>query len=222
MKKNKNVLPYTITVIGTLETESDEFEKMEQELLETNKEYLISHADAIFIEADKDEFERIRKNDSNVKNRISEKLEDINRMVIKITKDEVLNLDIKRIDKVLSQLRKDVNNSQSKLSVIFDGWEDSKNIYQIEEIRRYVSKVFKENKDLFYFLTEENYNSNKILACISTIENIKEDNSKLIYDHGISKKITEEIMKSIIIATDFDEKRAKEKIDKLFISGWED
>ena len=195
---------------------------MEEELVQTNKEYLISHADAIFIEADKEEFERIRKNSNIVKNRISEKLEDINVIGIKITKVEVLKLDTKRIDKVLSQLRKDINNSQSKLRITFDGWEDSSNIYEVEEIRNYVRKVFKENTDLFYFLTEENCNSNKILACLSTIENIKEENSKKVYDHDIPKKITEEIMKSIIIATDFDEKRAKEKIDKLFITDWED
>lgn len=70
MDEIRNILPYTITIMGTLETESDEIKKMEQELLETNKEYLISHADEIFIEADKDELERIRKNDNNVKNRI--------------------------------------------------------------------------------------------------------------------------------------------------------
>lgn len=29
-------------------------------------------------------------------------------------------------------------------------------------------------------------------------------------------------MKAILIATDCDEKRAKEKIDKLFICGWND
>ena len=195
---------------------------MEEELVQTNEDYLISHADAIFIEADKEEFERIRKNSNIVKNRISEKLEDINVIGIKITKVEVLKLDTKRIDKVLSQLRKDINNSQSKLRITFDGWEDSSNIYEVEEIRNYVRKVFKENTDLFYFLTEENCNSNKILACLSTIENIKEENSKKVYDHDIPKKITEEIMKSIIIATDFDEKRAKEKIDKLFITDWED
>lgn len=170
MEKNRNILPYTITIIGTLETESDQFEKMEQELLETNKEYLISHADAIFIEADKNEFERIRKNDSNVKNRISEKLGNAEVIGIKITKEEVLNIDIKRIEKVLAHLRKDIKNAQSKLSITFEEWDDTRKIYEIEEIRNYVSKVFKENKDLFYFLTEENYNSNKILACISTIE----------------------------------------------------
>lgn len=221
MEKNKNVLPYMITILGTIETESDEFEKMEEELLQTNKQYLISHADAIFIEADKEEFERIKKNgNNNVK--ISEKLKNVEVIRIKITKEEVLKLDIKRIDKVLSHLRKDIKNSQSKLSITFDEWDDTRNIYEIEAIRNYVSKVFKENTDLFYFLTEENYNSNKILACISTIKNIKEENSKIMYDHDIPQKIKEEIMKSIIIATDFDKKRATEKIEKLFISGWWD
>lgn len=221
MEKNKNVLPYMITILGTIETESDEFEKMEEELHQTNKQYLISHADAIFIEADKEEFERIKKiGKNNV--RISEKLKNVEVIRIKITKEEVLKLDIKRIDKVLSHLRKDIKNSQSKLSITFDEWDDTRNIYEIEAIRNYVSKVFKENTDLFYFLTEENYNSNKILACISTIKNIKEENSKIMYDHDIPQKIKEEIMKSIIIATDFDKKRATEKIEKLFISGWWD
>lgn len=221
MEDNKNILPYMITILGTIETESDEFEKMEEELLQTNKQYLISHADAIFIEADKEEFERIKKNGKN-NVRISEKLKNVEVMRIKITKEEVLKLDIKRIDKVLAHLRKDIKNSQSKLSITFDEWDDTRNIYEIEAIRNYVSKVFKENTDLFYFLTEENYNSNKILACISTIKNIKEENSKTMYDHDIPQKIKEEIMKSIIIATDFDKKRATEKIEKLFISGWWD
>lgn len=49
----ENYISYMITIFGTLKTETNDLEKQKQELFTTNKQYLISHADEIFLELDK-------------------------------------------------------------------------------------------------------------------------------------------------------------------------
>lgn len=49
----ENYISYMITIFGTLKTETNDLEKQKQELFTTNKQYLISHADEIFLEVDK-------------------------------------------------------------------------------------------------------------------------------------------------------------------------
>jgi len=57
MKDNKNYIPYVITMYGTLNTESNEYDKQLEELYGTNIQYLISKADEKFVEPNKDKGE---------------------------------------------------------------------------------------------------------------------------------------------------------------------
>lgn len=61
MKNKQKTIPYIITIYGTLNTDSDEFEKMKEELYDTNIQYLINKADSKFIEVDEEEMKNLNK-----------------------------------------------------------------------------------------------------------------------------------------------------------------
>lgn len=224
MEENKNYLPYIITVYGVLETKADDFYEMQEELRMVGPQSLISKADAVFVEADVEEYKKIKENgDYNLKKRINVKLEDIRLIEVEVSKEKVIAQDIEGINKALINLRKNIRKSQNKLKITFIGWNNDCELFERKEIRNYVSKLFNENKDLFYFLTEDDNNSKEILACIADFKAIRQEGKSIvIQDFKVPEKITEEIIESIIIGTGYNEKKAKEKVGNLFAKGWED
>ena len=91
-----------------------------------------------------------------------------------VTKKEVLKKDIFALNQILKSLRDDLTKSYGKAMIIFDGYDnDQREIYEIQEIREYVKKLFDENNDLFYFITKMGSLNKVILACISDFQQIK-------------------------------------------------
>ena len=91
-----------------------------------------------------------------------------------VTKKEVLKKDIFALNRILKSLRDDLTKSYGKTMIIFDGYDnDQREIYEIQEIREYVKKLFDENNDLFYFITKIGSLNKVILACISDFQQIK-------------------------------------------------
>lgn len=135
----------------------------------------------------------------------------------------MIKQDIESINKALIHLRENRDNSQSMLKINFVGWGENCEIYKIKEIRNYVSKLFRENKDLFYFLTEEDGNSKMILACLANFKAVKKEGCSTVFqDFNVPDRIAEEIIESIIIGNGYDEKKSKEKVMNLFANGLED
>ena len=91
-----------------------------------------------------------------------------------VTKKEVLKKDIFALNQILKSLRDDLTKSYGKAMIIFDGYDnDQREIYEIQEIREYVKKLFDENNDLFYFITKIGSLNKVILACTSDFQQIK-------------------------------------------------
>lgn len=139
-----------------------------------------------------------------------------------VTKKEIMKQDTKRINEYLEMLRKDLENSCSKLMITFDGYEnDPREIYEIEEIRKYVSKLFSENKDLFYYITTMDNNNSMLLACMSDCTKIRQEGSKIITlgvmpDIILKNQITHAVMRCV----NNDIQRAKVILDTLFVDKW--
>jgi len=55
LKKDRNYIPYIITMYGTLDTDKKSIEDMKEELAGTNIQYLITTADSKFVEVNEDE-----------------------------------------------------------------------------------------------------------------------------------------------------------------------
>lgn len=216
MEENKNILPYIITIYGSLKTESNDIDKMQEELMQTNKQFLISNANEIFIEVDRDEYNKINK-DSKTKS-VKEKLREVKLITISVAKEKVIKKDIQEINKVLNRLRQDAEKSEKKLMINFDGFDfEKRKMYETEEIRNFVRKLFGHNPDLFYYLTEEEHNSKKILACMAELRNKKDDgDNTVILDFCIPDDITVKIMVGITIACKHDSEKTIKIIDKLF------
>ena len=149
---------------------------------------------------------------------INENLSDLDLIFHSVSKNEVISNDIETLNSVLAQLRANKEKSRRKLMITFDGYDnDKREVYEIDEIRKYVAKIFEKNYDLFYYLTSLDNNDSIILACIGNLMNIKYDNYnriKLIID--TPDDIRTKIANGILTACKFNVKVAEEIVKKLF------
>lgn len=84
-----------------------------------------------------------------------------------IEKREVLNKDFTKINNILQTLQNCKTNAKQKLQICFTGYEFvKKEIYEIDEIKKYVKLLFDKYPHIFYFITNYQYYNNTILACI--------------------------------------------------------
>lgn len=143
-------------------------------------------------------------------------------IVYSITKKEAMQQDIQRINRTIKTLRRELENSCGKLMITFDGYEnDLREIYEIEEIRNYVSKVFNENKDLFYYVTAVDNNNSMLLACMSSCTKIRKERSKTITLGIIPDTILKnQIMHAVLRCVDNDIQKAKSILNTLFVDKW--
>lgn len=56
---------------------------------------------------------------------------------------------------------------RSQVMLVFDGYDlDSRELYQIPEVRKWVNRLYVNVPHLFYFLTAENYNIRIVYLCL--------------------------------------------------------
>ena len=145
--------------------------------------------------------------------------EDINFIVYSVTKEEVVMKNTEGIDKCIETLRMNLDKSYNKLMITFDGYDyDSREIYEIEEIRNYVSKVFNKNNDIFYFITDFSQNNKILLACISDFKQIKERGSHIVnVQYKVDLELKDKILEGILVNVKDDTEKLNVILKKLFI-----
>ena len=136
----------------------------------------------------------------------------------KIAKEEIETQNIERINKVMKILRKDLKHTYNTLMIMFDGYnDDSREIYEIQEIRNYVRKTFNENKDLFYYLTDIDNNNKILLACMSDFKSIKKENDIMVKtQYNLDDELKKEIVRGIISCVKYDKDMLKKAIERTF------
>ena len=149
--------------------------------------------------------------------RCDNNINDKNLVVQVITKKEVADKNIEFINSVLNDLRENADNSKNKLFIVFEKYnEDDKKIFEIEEVRQFVSKMFNLNNDLFYFLSNIECNSKIILACLGKVKEKKMyDNTYMGFELDLEDELRHNIMNGIISICD-DDKVGKELVKNLF------
>ena len=132
-----------------------------------------------------------------------------------VNKGEVINKDTDALNQILKSLREDLIKSYCKIMITFDGYDnDKREIYEIQEIRDYVRKLFDENNDLFYFVTRMGSLNKVILACISDFQQIKtKGREDVIVGYKVSKEVKEKILSALSI---YPANNVKEVISYLF------
>ena len=104
---------------------------------------------------------------------INENMSDLDLIFHSVSKENVVRQNIDTTNLILENLRKNTTKSKKKLMITFDGYDnDKREVYEIDEIRKYVKKVFEKNHDLFYYLTSLVNNDSIILACLGNLTNI--------------------------------------------------
>ncbi|MGE5438052.1 MAG: hypothetical protein ACM3O3_12635 [Syntrophothermus sp.] len=78
------------------------------------------------------------------------------KVCVSISQKEVKELDFKRIEIVIDALKKCNDLANNKLIVLFDYSLDDKEVYEIEEVRVFISKLFEKHNQIFYYLSYEN------------------------------------------------------------------
>lgn len=155
---------------------------------------------------------------------INENMSDLDLIFHSVSKKEVIKQDIETTNLILAHLRKNSSKSKKKLMITFDGYDnDKREVYEIEEIRKYVAKVFEQNHDLFYYLTSLINNDSIILACLGNLTNIRFNNSnKTLLGIETPDEIRRKIINGVLDASNLNEKEAKEIIKNLFnYDSWE-
>lgn len=91
-----------------------------------------------------------------------------------ITKYEIRNNDFTNIMNTLTLLMNTGTKGKGKLAISFYGYDDTpKDVYEINEIRKYTQLLFKKCPSIFYFLTNIDYTRTVIFLCLCESESIK-------------------------------------------------
>jgi len=88
-----------------------------------------------------------------------------------ITKDEVENMNFIRIKETLRTFEEAGKQGKNKLMITFSGYLDtSKEVYEINDVRKYVAKLLNKFPHIFYFLTDADFTSTTFLLCLCDIK----------------------------------------------------
>jgi|LSQX01.2.fsa_nt_gb hypothetical protein len=94
-------------------------------------------------------------------------------IAVDISKEEVINKDYTHIDRVLKIFKKCKKHGRSKLIILFAFDDVPEEIYEIREIREWVSGLLKRHPYLFYFISGEMQNFQMLIACLADLKIIK-------------------------------------------------
>ncbi|NBI07620.1 hypothetical protein [Senegalia massiliensis] len=129
---------------------------------------------------------------------------------LSISKNEVENEDFTKVDKVFKILDECRFRSRGKLTIGFEGYiREIEEVYEIEEIRNYVSTMFSKYPYMFYYITSEELNNAIILSCIADVRLIYKGEKKAITELkpsenptsvGLDIKLTKELKEKIIVS----------------------
>jgi hypothetical protein len=92
-----------------------------------------------------------------------------------VIRDEVENMDFRRIKETLKAFEETGKQGKNKLMITFMGYIDTpKEVYEINEIRKYVESLFNEFPHIFYFLTDADGTSTLFLLCLCEEKALRE------------------------------------------------
>lgn len=138
-----------------------------------------------------------------------------NYIFVNITKDICRSKSYKYITNILKKFEKIKTAGRNKMLLLFAYDDVPEEIYEIPEIREWVSKLVKKYPHIFYFLSSEMQNKQLIYACLVNLTSVGNFESKTTYEWmvegriypdvpkkavlvGINKKIQENIVKGVI------------------------
>lgn len=116
-----------------------------------------------------------------------------------VTRSEVEKNDFTRITKVLKVFKNYPDLSCGRLFLTFKGYSNNRlEIYEIDEIRKYVLRVYKKESNLFFFLSPIAENNFTIMRCFFKNVRMATDGVQVLHNIEIDWDIATEIVVSFI------------------------
>lgn len=109
-------------------------------------------------------------------------LQEFNFTVIVVDRKSVVYGNVNHPLKVLRDLEKSDLDLKGKIIITFEGFDDDpRDLFEVPEVRRWVSRLVKRKPHLFYFLSADTYTMLFILACLFEYEVVpSEEQVKMI------------------------------------------
>jgi hypothetical protein len=134
-----------------------------------------------------------------------------------IHKSEVSNLDFDRINEAIEVFEECGKKARGKLVITFDGYENTQlEIFEIQDIRNYVEKMFKNHNNLFYFLSNEQNSNKSILACLVETKKTQTNGSIMNMQINLRNRLTNEIALGFIDYANKCDDVSMESLELLF------
>lgn len=116
-----------------------------------------------------------------------------------VTRSEVENNNFTKITKVLKVFQNYPDLSCGRLFMTFKGYSNNLlEIYEIDEIRKYVQRVYKEETNLFFFLSPIAENNFTIMRCFFKNVRMATDGVQVLHNVEIDWDLATEIVVSFI------------------------
>lgn len=94
-------------------------------------------------------------------------LQEFGFMVIAVDRKSVVHGNVNHPLKVIRELEESESDFKGKVTIMFDGFDDDhRGLFEIPEVRRWVSRLVKRKPHVFYFLNEDTYTRQLFLACL--------------------------------------------------------
>jgi hypothetical protein len=120
-----------------------------------------------------------------------EKNEDKTFYPIMIQRQDVERGHLKTYVDALTKVEKKKNKAQGSVALVFKGYDsDSREIFEIKEIRNWMSRMLKLKPHLFYYLTDLEDNSRFMFFCIAELDNHGYQIDELSNKQQVSVKLT--------------------------------
>lgn len=120
--------------------------------------------------------------------------------VFRVSKDEVIRKDIRKLSKKIEKLKCKGSKSKGKLYVYFDSFASNpEKMFEAPEVEAYVKKLYKKHPYFIYFIDKTMKSDILLLSYLSSVRKvIRKDNEVIDVDIRISDEIKLEIITAVL------------------------
>lgn len=148
----------------------------------------------------------------------------INMEYLFITKEDVLNKNLKVAERFFKKIDKKWDKFNERVFIVFDGWDnDNRELYEINEVREYVQLMVSKQPHLLFYLSQLTETLQIVLSCLSNnLTSIKPSNLKTAVEtikeneHRLNDLNYLEISKPIMIHFKMDESYVSDMVFRIY------
>jgi hypothetical protein len=120
-------------------------------------------------------------------------------IIHRVTRKHVETGDYGPVLRIIKALEAAGRAARGRLVLVFEGYDGApEEIYEIPEIRAWTAGLLERKPHLFYFLTQEEQNLQRILACIAQVKKLRRSGSReILLDIAVPDKLYQKLSRAI-------------------------